>query len=212
MELLVALMLLGLLSAMALGGVRLGARTWETVTEKAGDNSHRQVVRSFLARELAQAVPVFAGESQNSRLAYEGDSKSLVFVAPLAPHFGLGGLQRLELAIVDSESSDSRQLILLRRPFHRADTLNTPPGEEEDEVHLLLDGIEQAEFAYLESVGDGFWTTEWRGREALPAFVRLQVTFAASGSLAWPDLVVANRITTKPGCMPGAPGTWCRKR
>ena len=74
MELLVALLLLGMISTMALGGVRLGARTWETVTVKAGENGRMQTVRAFLSRELAQAVPVLVTDrGGGTRLAYEGD-------------------------------------------------------------------------------------------------------------------------------------------
>lgn len=214
MELLVALMLLGLLSAMALGGVRLGARTWETVTDKAGDNSHRQVVRSFLARELAQAAPIQMGALGELALAYEGDGESLVFVAPLAPHFGLGGMQRMELAIVDGEGGKDRRLILKRRPWDGDAFGDSLPGQEEDEIHLLLDGIAEADFAYRASMQDdgGGWLNDWRGRNQLPALVRLRVTFADARGSGWPDLLVRNRITTLPGCMPGATAAWCKKR
>lgn len=214
MELLVALILLGLLSAMALGGVRLGARTWETVTDKAGENSQRQVVRSFLARELAQAAPVGAAEAGRQSLVYEGNGDSLVFVAPLAPHFGLGGMQRMELAVVDDENGENRRLILKRRPFYGGATGDSLPAQEEDEIHLLLDGVAEADFAYrasLQDDGDG-WLNDWRDSGRLPALVRLRVTFADARRSTWPDLLVRNRITTLPGCMPGVTGAWCKKR
>lgn len=215
MELLVSLVLLGLISAMALGGVRLGARTWETVTGKAGDNSHRQVVRSFLSRELTQAMPVLIGPPGQASLAYEGTSSSIVFVAPLAPHFGLGGAQRLELVIEDGEpGGDERRLILKRRRFDRRDWTEAPPGQEEGETHLLLDGIAEAEFAYRESARDGAapWSEDWRDQDGLPALVRLRVKFADSSGAAWPDLLVGSRITTLPGCLPGATAGECGKR
>lgn len=215
MELLVALTLLGLISVMALGGVRLGARTWETVSAKAEDNSHVQLVRSFLARELAQAVPVFVdNQAGGIGLAYEGDSESLAFVAPLAPHFGLGGLQRLELALLDGEEGKGRLLVLKRRPFHRNDAVDPADRQSEDEVHLLLDGIAEAEFAYRESARDGSvpWSSDWHGRDELPALVRLRVSFADDRQAVWPDLLVAGRITTLPGCMPPEATAACRRQ
>lgn len=214
LELLVALVLLGLMSTMALGGVRLGARTWETVTAKAEDNGRAQMVRAFLARELAQAVPVFVPDGGDERrLAYEGGRESLIFVAPLAPHFGLGGFQRLELVIADDDPATGKRLILKRRPFHRDDELDTP-GEEDEEIHLLLDGMEEAEFTYRESGRDGaaVWSNDWRGRDRLPALVRLRVTFTAGRKAVWPDLLVAGRITTPPDCLPAERGPGCRNR
>lgn len=214
LELLVALLLLGMISTMALGGVRLGARTWETVTAKAGQNGKSQMVRAFLARELAQAVPVFVTDRGGERqLAYAGSRESLIFVAPLAPHFGLGGLQRLELSIIDGDPDAGKQLILKRRRFHRADGLDAAAGEE-DEIHLLLDGIDEAEFSYRESARDGAapWSGDWRDRGELPALARLRVAFTDKRKAAWADLLVAGRITTLPGCLPAEAGSGCRNR
>lgn len=217
LELLVALVLLGLISTIALGGVRLGARTWETVSEKAGNNGRTQMVRAFLRRELSQAVPVLAPDSGGAdMLAYEGGRDSLLFVAPLALHFGLGGFQRLELAIIDDpqEAEAGKQLILTRRPFHRDEVLDRE--DEDDERHILLEGIEEAEFAYREggesAGGGGAWSAEWRDRDALPAMVRLRVTFRDGRKAIWPELLVVGRITTPPGCLPAETGSRCRSR
>ena len=216
LELLVALMLLGLISTLALGGVRLGARTWETVSQRAGENGRMQMVRAFLARELAQAVPVYVPDGgRKRRLAYDGDRESLVFVAPLAPHFGLGGFQRLELSVDDDEDpAAGKRLILKRRRYHRADGLDAPAEEEDDEIHLLLDGVEEVRFAYRESARDGAvtWSDAWRDRDSLPALMRLRVTFTDSRRAAWPDLLVAGRITTQPGCLTAERGVGCRNR
>lgn len=214
LELLVALILLGLISTLALGGVRLGARTWETVSQKAGENGRTQMVRAFLARELAQAVPVYVADGgRERRLFYEGDSESLVFVAPLAPHFGLGGFQRLEL-LMDDDPESGKRLILKRRRFHRADDWDAPVDEDDDEIHLLLDGIGEVQFAYRESARDGAaaWSDDWRGRDELPALVRLRVILADGRKAAWPDLLVAGRVTTQPGCLPAEKGVGCRNR
>ena len=104
-------------------------------------------------------------------------------------------------------------MILKRRRFHRADSLDAS-GEEEDEIHLLLDGLEEAGFAYRESARDGAvpWSDDWRERDRLPALVRLRVSFADGRKAAWPDLLVAGRITTRPGCLPPERGAGCRNR
>jgi general secretion pathway protein J len=213
LEMLVALMLLGLISAMALGGVRLGARTWETVTARTGDNGRVQMVRFFLARELAQAVPVYAGDQTGEpQLAYQGDGESLIFVAPLAPHFGLGGFQRLELSIADADTGGGEELVMKRRRFQATDRLDE--SSDEDETHILLQGIEEARFAYRGGAASDSpgWSDEWRDRKSLPALVRLQVRFADGRRAAWPDLLVARRINTPPGCLAAQADATCRRR
>lgn len=213
LEMLVALILLGLISTMALGGVRLGARTWEAVTARTGDDGRVQMARAFLARELAQAVPVYAGDGVSQpRLAYLGESESLIFVAPLAPHFGLGGFQRLALSVADAETGNGKQLILKRRRFESGDRLDQP--SDEDETHILLQGVAEAGFAYrgdAESDNPG-WSKDWRNQDTLPALVRLRVVFADGRRAAWPDLLVARQISTPPGCLPAQADATCRRR
>lgn len=213
LELMVALLLLGLISTLALGGVQLGARTWETVAVRAGDTGRAQMVRAFLTREIGQAVPVYLETSgRDKRLAYEGVRDSLRFVAPLAPHFGLGGYQHLELAVVDDpEGGDAgKRLVLKRRQFHR----DEDPGAdvEDQELHVLLEGIEEAEFSYRGGGPEdtGGWSLDWRDRKLMPTLVRLRINFRDGRRATWPDLLVAQRITSKPGCFSGDQGPRCR--
>lgn len=203
LELLVALALLGLLATMSLGGVRLGARTWETVTERSEMTGRTLMVRSFLLRELAQAMPVMVpGPGDSERLAYDGESDSLTFVAPLAPHFGLGGAQRLRLAIVDGDegAGGGKRLVLLRRPFHPDDEFNAD-DEERDEAHLLLDGIADAAFSYRAAGEDSGWSDTWQERREAPGIVRLEISFRESVAGDWPALLAARRITADANCL-----------
>lgn len=211
MELLVSLLLLGLIVTLGQGGVRLGARTWETVGERAGMIGQGQMVRSFLSRELSQAMPLLIPRPDGSRkLAYDGGNRSLIFVAPLAPHFGLGGPQRMQIAIVEDFSAPGRgkRLVLTRRPYYADDDFMA--DSDLDEEHILLDGIADADFAYREDAADGIggWSDEWQGRDAPPLMVRIRIEFAGERGADWPDLVAARRITVRPGCLIplGAPG------
>ena len=55
LELLVAITLLGLLMAALLGGLRLGARVWETGEDRLDASARIQVVQDFLRQRLAEA-------------------------------------------------------------------------------------------------------------------------------------------------------------
>lgn len=202
-ELLVALALLGLLAAMSLGSLRVGARTWEIVTDKAETTGRMQMVRAFVARELSQALPVTVpGSDGSERLAYAGRSESVTFVAPLAPHFGLGGAQRLRVAVVDGDDGPDggKRLVLFRRSFEwEADFAIDDP--DRDETHILLDGISEASFSFKGTGGGDDWTSEWQGEEALPGLVRLDIAFRDASAGRWPGLVAARRITADTSCL-----------
>lgn len=215
MELLVALLLLSLIATLSLSGIRLGVRTWETVGNRAEDTGRSQMVRAFLSRELSQTTPLLLAASGNlRRIAYEGDSESLIFIAPLAPQFGLGGLQRMRLVIIDDPDSaeQGKSLVLTRRPYYRDDEFSV--DGESDESHILLDGIADAEFSYrgAEGGGEDSWSDEWRDREAPPKLVRLRLSFLDSAVPNWPDLLAARRITVAPGCLASVASKDCRDR
>lgn len=214
LELLVALALLGLVATMALGGVRLGARTWETVGARAEAMGRTQMVRAFLARELSQAMPVLIPSSDGSeRLAYEGDRQTLTFVAPLASHFGLGGAQRLRLSIVDSEDRGEagKELVLVRRTFD-PDEEFAAELETRDEMHVLLDGIAEAAFSYRAGDEGSGWSDVWLNESALPGLVRLDVTFDDNAVGDWPSLLAVTRITADADCFMPVGGTTCGAR
>jgi general secretion pathway protein J len=198
-EMMVALAILGMMATVALGGLRLGVRTWETVGQRVETESRAQIVRSFLRRTLSQTTAVLeAGTNNRPRPLFDGDGESLSLVAPLADHLGLGGLQRLELRVEDMRSDDGGRLVLTRVPYD-------PQGSEgvsadEPERHVLLDGLEAARFDYLRDPGDGTreWSGSWADEPKLPLAVRLSVE-TRDGQRPWPDLVVPLRLTAVSG-------------
>ena len=60
LELLVAITLLGLLMAALFGGLRLGARVWETGETRLDASARVQIVQDFLRQRLAEALPLEA--------------------------------------------------------------------------------------------------------------------------------------------------------
>lgn len=195
-EIVIALAILGMTATLALGGVRLGVRTWETVGARVETESHTQIVRGFLRRTLSQATPVLETGSDGKPLPlFAGGSDSLVLVAPLADHIGLGGLQRLELSVEEMGRGDGRRLVLTRTPYHRADD-DGAPFDAEPERHVLIEGAARIEIDYLRESDGGArsWTASWRDELNLPLALRLSIE-PPEGGRAWPELIVPLRLT-----------------
>lgn len=200
-EIVIALAILGMMSALALGGLRLGVRTWETVGQRVATESHSQIVRAFLRRTLSQATPVLeAGTDRRPRPVFAGDETSLLLIAPLAEHLGLGGLQRLELAVEEMGRGDGYRLVMTRTPYY-------PPGDDgetqradEPERHVLIEDATRIRLDYLREFENGAreWTGSWADEPALPLAIRLAVE-RVRDPLPEPDLVVPLRITLVSG-------------
>lgn len=200
-EMIIALAILGMMATLALGGLRLGVRTWDTVGHRVETESRTQIVRAFLRRTLSQATAVLeAGDRRQPRALFEGGRESLTLVAPLAEYLGLGGLQRLELTVEDQGDAGQRQLVLIRTPYLPSGDDAVGASDDEPERHVLLKGAAEIRFEYLRDAGDG--TREWMGRwmdePTLPVAVRLIVE-TPEPRPPWPELVVPLRITAITG-------------
>lgn len=198
-EMLVALALLGMMATLALGGLRLGVRTWDTVGRRAEAESRGQIIRSFLRRTLSQALIATRVDADGKpQTAFVGDAESLSLVAPLASHLGLGGPQSIRLSVEEAdEPGKGRRLVLTRTLFYPRG-IETESGEAER--HVLLEGLVQARFAYLRVSEGGAreWVGEWSDESTLPLLLRLTIERQGNGS-PWPDLVVPFRITAASG-------------
>lgn len=201
-EMLIALVILGMMAALSLGGLRLGVRTWENVDQRAEAESRERIVRAFLRRTLSQAMGIeVAGviPGDIAPLLFEGNETRLALIAPLADHLGLGGAQRIELSVEDAKNfEDGRRLVLARTPFHPQD------GDDAEwpqmDRHVLLDGVSAVRFSYLRVSDDDVreWVGEWADEPSLPALVRLSVERQGPAP-PWPPLVVPLRVTAAPG-------------
>lgn len=202
-EVVIALAILGMIATLALGGLRLGVRTWETVGQRVETESHAQIVRAFLRRTLAQATPVLEiGTDRKPRPVFRGDGESLSMVAPLAEYLGLGGLQRLEFGVEDQGRNDGYRLVMTRALYYppRSDSEKQPNEGEKPERHVLIEDAARIEFEYLRDLGDGQreWSGQWTGETEMPLAIKLAVE-PLSERVPASDLVVPLRITMAKG-------------
>ncbi len=195
LELLLAITLLGLLAILLAGGVRLGARVWESGDAHADDLAQLEVVQGFLRRQLSQAHPLrLAGRDAQRKYVFEGESEALRFAVLAPPQFGLGGFYIFTIDLARGEVGE--QMRLTARLYHPE--MEEEPDPEEVTETVLMDRIEGLEFAYFGALrrrDSPDWHDSWLDQSALPSLVRLTIEFAEDDDRAWPELVVAPRIS-----------------
>lgn len=210
LELLISLTLLGLIAAVLFGGLRFGLRAADTGNERLDRSRELLLAQSFLRRQLGQAMPLARGRDQGLETPwFDGGRDAIEFIAPMPAHLGLGGLYRVTLRTTGEPGS--RRLTMVQRMFRPND--DDAPVATDGGITTLINGIERLRFAYYgaETLDERpQWRSEWTEMEALPALIRIQVTFPAGSGRHWPDLTVAPRIDGAAGCRYDAALKRCR--
>ena len=194
LELLVAITLLGLLMAALFGGLRLGARVWESAEARLDASARVQVVQEFLRQRLAAALPLevmMLAEDGRLGFAFRGTAEELRFAGPLPEHLG-AGIYLMQLTLAEGGAEGERRDLVLRwQPLDPAgDSPERPPEPDE---RVLVEGVEALELAYfgaLDPREPADWWPEWTEQDAFPGLVRVQLRFAPGDRRHWPELIV----------------------
>lgn len=169
-EMLVALVVLGLVAGGLSQGLRFGVQAWSRAatlieasdTLDAVDRTLRLMVAQMHPGQPGQPAPIAGGPAR------------LAFVGPLP---GLPPRRVEAVLMVDAE----RRLVLRWRPYLNAQRLRSPDFVETE----LLRGVSGFALAYWRP--DGGWSEAWNAAD-LPALIRIRLQ---PDGRRWPDIVVA---------------------
>lgn len=191
-EILLALSLMGMLLALAYGGLRASTRAADKGQAVLENSGRIRMAHQFVRKQINQMVPLaFADEQSGERTVFTGEARSIRFVAPMPGYLGFGGPQVQELSIVSGEDGD--ELVLshaLLQGFEEQDLY------ERDAI-LLMDKIDFAEFSFLGRDENGEllpWASQWDQPETLPEAVSLDIEFTEEVYIDWPLLNATVRI------------------
>jgi general secretion pathway protein J len=201
-ELMIALVLLALMSAVLFGSLNLAGRSTDAGTAKAEASSGMRLASDYLRTQLAAQHPQRMRKLQDFPLLFGGESDSLRYAAPLPGRVGLGGVwyYRLKLATVAGRDKPS---LILERTIPDVNSQDLPDFNDA-ERSVLADDIKELKISYY-GVGndagvDGAptWRDQWDDAQLLPLLIRVDVT-PVKGS-PWPTLVIAPREAPEAGC------------
>lgn len=191
-ELLLAILLLGLLMAGAWAGISTAtkaARSGEALIDRT---NRVRVAQEFLRRQIrnALALPYVVDKSTGETRTFEGEDEFLRFVAPMPGYLSRGGayLQTLQLR---PGRGGGQELVFAHEMLNGHDPDNK--REEERKPVVLIEGIRRARFEYrgLDETGKlGDWENEWDESGTQPILVRMKFEMDERSGYVWPELVV----------------------
>lgn len=203
-ELLIALVLMGLVMMLLFGGLRLSTRSWDS-----NDRYQQQVAEQF---QLQQLLRYLVSQARNQRvrgpggevsLAFMGTADELVFVAPGRASEPDDSLYWYRLFMSDQQEQSA--LVLQARPYEEAEWVDwemlfspgelTAEGEEVliEEYALMSLPTAQLELSYWEQP-DQFLVSQadWIDQLQLPRLVEFRVLTpdAEVSARSWPPLAI----------------------
>jgi len=190
LELLIAMVLLGLVLAVIYGGLNTGMKSWDKGNERAEQINQLRLVQEFVRTQLRQSVTVYRNDSTDGRVIYfDGQSEQIGWVAPMLTYLGRGGLYFVQLDTV--ETADDTVLRMRWHPYHPEDPEDGPEDPNSIEETVLLPQIEQFEIRYFgaeEVTEEPDWYERWESKLERPQLVRIE--WRVPG-IDWPPLIVA---------------------
>jgi general secretion pathway protein J len=214
-EMMVALALVALMSVAMLQAYRFSQRAMAQTTRI--DAAARDIAgaQRLLRRLIEQAYPFEVSQAEGSAQTARGltgDATHLDVSAPAPAMSGALGFYRYAIALSDTERAGQFEVSWTfdrNGPSKATEALNT-------HREALLDGVQSISIAYLELIEHGNgqiepnWRDSWVHKGALPALVRVRITFAPGDPRHWPELVIAPRISADANCVFDVVSQMCR--
>lgn len=190
LEVLLAVVLLALLIAGAYSGISASAHAMRA-GEAAIDRTDRlRTAQQFLRRQLSHILPLMyaRNENTNANYVFDGQARSMRFVAPMPGYLSRGGpyVQALELV----PGSDGLKLQFSDTMLNGYDEKNPP----DTEPVVLLEHIADGRFEYRALDDQGRlanWSSAWPDPSITPLMIRIELTMRPGAQLPWPTLDVA---------------------
>jgi len=204
LELLIALTLLGLMSAVLFGSLNLAGRSWEAGETKSVATSGMRLASGYLRTQLSSQHPQRMRKIAEFPLLFAGEREELRYTASLPGRVGLGGVWYHRLALAPGAANGQSALVIERViPDYNATAM---PDFTDAERSVLADDIKELKLGYFgrdvdlgpEQDSSPTWRDRWDNPHSLPLLIRIDITPARGP--AWPTLVVAPREAPEAGC------------
>jgi general secretion pathway protein J len=200
LELIIALVLLGLLSAVLFGSVKLAGRSTDSGEARAGAAASMRLAQQFLRTNLEAQHPLRMRKMVDWPLLFAGGSDELRYAARLPTRVAGGGIWYYRLVV---KTDTARSPLVLERmiPDLQADAL---PDFVNADRSVLAEDIASLKIGYFGREADAAatvapsWRDQWSDPQRLPLMIRIDVT--PKTGAPWPTLYVSPREAPEAGC------------
>ena len=191
LEVMLAILLLAVLLAGTYGAVRTAVKSMHSGEASIDRTNRMRVAQEFMRRQISRIMPLSFGtdESTGANRVFEGDGKSMRFVAPMPGYLSNGGayVQTLTFA---GRGRGGKQLLFQETMLNGFDPELLP---SDSEPSLLLDEIDDGHFEYrtLDEEGEMTdWSDQWEDPSTTPLMVRVVVRMSDKARIQFPVMEI----------------------
>jgi general secretion pathway protein J len=201
LELIVAMVLLGLLSAVLFGSIRLAGRSTDRGEAAAENASSMRLAQQFLRANLEAQHPLRMRKMLDWPLLFGGSQDELRYASNVPPRISGGGVWFYRLFVL---ADDARSPLVLERTIPDLAADQFPEFTNDAERSVLAENIASLKIAYFGRDPDSApsvepsWRDTWSDTQKLPLLIRIDVQ--PKTGPAWPTLYVAPRESPEAGC------------
>ena len=186
LEVIVALVVLGVLLVTLSQGVHFGFAAWGKQDQTLRTGETLQATDRTLRRLIEQAYP--GTERDGAKLSGRPHAMAFTSILPIGPN---GAPSEADMSLqVDHDG----RLILSWLPHVHAQRLQAAPAPH---VSVLQEHVANLQLSYW-SDSKKQWSRNW-GDDTLPDLLRIRVEFPAHDTRRWPDIVEAPARDQAPG-------------
>jgi general secretion pathway protein J len=192
-EMLAALVIIGLTSTLMVSGLGASRRVWEKVDASNSMGNLIAGTQLLLRDRLERIFPATRYDKIPSYADLDGTADKLMFLAPPRDVAAPSALRRYQLAV-----APNGDLVLSSLSDLTPDP-KTPP----DNLVLLhnVQGLDIAYYGVAPPDNRPAWRFAWELRPAPPQLIRIRVQFAPQDPRVWPELLVKPAATVDSMCV-----------
>lgn len=191
LEVLLAIVLLAVLLAGTYGAIRTAVRATHS-GELAIDRTNRlRVAEEFMRHQISRIMPLAFGrdDTSNTNYVFEGDARTMRFVAPMPGYLSKGG-PYVQTLTFEGNRTGGRQLVFTDSMLNGFDL---DDSTEKPEPAVLLDQIADGHFEYrtLDENGElTDWSDQWDDPSVTPVMVRVVVDMLPEAQVEFPEMEI----------------------
>ena len=190
-EVLIALAILGISSALLISALSSLTRTANTGVARLYELDSERTIRSFLRSQLESAFPVTQTAEGSDEVFFRGDSESIAFIGRLPAHRGGGGLSMIRLSLQDRSDGDVLMLATTSDWEDRDSQAAVQAGNwEQRDLVRNVDALDISYFGNRSESSAPVWSDNWTRVDRLPSLIKLEVIV---GDREWPPLIALVR-------------------